>query len=84
MAMRMRIDGVRYEWGGGGHRAVRIKPAAEESHAERLREPEMTLQMMKTVDLVQRNFWTFVADELERATGELFNVQTLEERFREL
>ncbi|KAH7128659.1 hypothetical protein B0J11DRAFT_484719 [Dendryphion nanum] len=76
------------KWKGHGHRSVRIKPnpdpKAVDSNAERLQDPGMTLHMMQAVEVVNRNFWTFVADEMERATGEFFDWGALERRFGEL
>lgn len=45
---------------------------------------EKTDQLMDAVAKVERNFWTLVADEMERATTKLYPAARLADRYHEI
>ncbi|KAF2735806.1 hypothetical protein EJ04DRAFT_562951 [Polyplosphaeria fusca] len=49
---------------------------------QELEERERTQMLVDAVDKVQRNFWVTVADEMERATGKLYDAKVVEARYR--
>jgi hypothetical protein len=50
--------------------------------ARELEKTEHTTKLVKAVALVQANLWTYVADEMERVTGKLFDAKALESRYK--
>lgn len=52
--------------------------------AQELETAERTEMVVDAVAIVERNFWVFVADELERTTGKLYDPKAIESRFKEL
>jgi hypothetical protein len=49
-----------------------------------LQTPEKTEQLVEAVAKVERNFWKFVADEMERATTKLYDPEELANRFHSI
>ena len=45
---------------------------------------ERTAMLVDAVEVIERNFWIFVADELERTCGKLYDPKVLESRFKSL
>ena len=58
---------------------VRSKVSADE-HKE-LESVKRTEQLMEAVARVERNFWVFVADEMERATTKMYQPEELARRY---
>jgi hypothetical protein len=56
------------------------KTVAEDEYGD-LETAEKTEQLMKAVAKVERNFWTLVADEMERATTKLYPAGRLADRY---
>jgi hypothetical protein len=56
------------------------KTVAEDEYGD-LETAEKTEQLMEAVAKVERNFWTLVADELERATTKLYPAGRLADRY---
>ena len=56
------------------------KPVAEDEYAD-LETADKTEQLMEAVAKVERNFWTLVADELERTTTKLYPAGRLAGRY---
>jgi exopolysaccharide biosynthesis protein len=52
-----------------------------EVHDNDLETAEMTEQLMDAVAKCERNFWKYVADELERATTKMYNAEKLASRY---
>ncbi|KAI4706369.1 hypothetical protein J4E89_008783 [Alternaria sp. Ai002NY15] len=52
-----------------------------EVHENDLETPQMTEQLMDAVAKCERNFWKYVADELERATAKMYDADKLAERY---
>ncbi|KAI4958767.1 hypothetical protein J4E86_004373 [Alternaria arbusti] len=52
-----------------------------EVHENDLETPQMTEQLMDAVAKCERNFWKYVADELERATAKMYDAEKLSERY---
>lgn len=46
-----------------------------------LESPERMEQLVKAVAKIERNFWTLVADEMERSTARLYEPEALKERY---
>jgi hypothetical protein len=61
---------------------VNMRKLVEED--ENLQTAERTGQLMEAVAKVERNFWIFVADEMERSTTKLYSPAALSERFHAL
>jgi hypothetical protein len=59
-------------------------PGEVEEQREELQTSEMTTQLMGAVAVVDRNFWTLVADELERRTARYYAPEELALRFHEV
>ena len=55
-----------------------------EQQREELLTPEVTQQLMSAVAVVDRNFWSLVADELERRTARYYAPHELAEQFHEI
>ncbi|KAF1993416.1 hypothetical protein P154DRAFT_503484 [Amniculicola lignicola CBS 123094] len=68
---------------GQSHNNVR-KKAKLSPDTEELETADLSEMLAKAVERVQRNIWAFVADEMERATGKLYEPRALESRFRAL
>jgi hypothetical protein len=62
---------------------VRI-PATSEQDIEELETLDMTEALENAVDIVNKNFFIFVADEMERRTGKLYSAEALEARYEKL
>jgi hypothetical protein len=58
---------------------VRV-PAANQKDLEELQSAEMTDALRSAVDIVNDNFYMFVADEMERITGKFYDLKALEAR----
>ncbi|KAF2818913.1 hypothetical protein CC86DRAFT_460840 [Ophiobolus disseminans] len=56
------------------------KPVKEDEYGD-LETDEKTEQLMDAVAKVERNFWTFVADEMERSTTKLYPAGRLASRY---
>lgn len=52
-----------------------------EVHENDLETPQMTEQLMDAVAKCERNFWKYVADELERATAKMYDAEKLASRY---
>jgi hypothetical protein len=52
-----------------------------EVHDDDLETPQMTEQLMDAVAKCERNFWKYVADELERATAKMYDADRLASRY---
>lgn len=59
---------------------VRKRSKLAEECAE-LETVDKTTLLAEAVETIQRNFWTFVADELERTTGKLYDPKAIASRF---
>jgi hypothetical protein len=60
-----------------------LRKALEDSDQE-LRSEQRTEQLLEAVGRVERGFWDFVADEMERITGGYWKAEELERRYREV
>lgn len=56
------------------------KPVSEKEHDE-LETTERSEQLMQAVAKVERNFWVFVANEMERSTTRLYSPDALADRY---
>jgi hypothetical protein len=57
--------------------------ASPEEHEE-LKTTEKTEQLMQAVAVIERNFWSLVADEMERATTKLYEPDELASRYHSI
>ncbi|RYN96538.1 hypothetical protein AA0120_g3502 [Alternaria tenuissima] len=57
------------------------QPVTAELQDKGLEEVEKTEQLMKAVAKCERNFWKYVADEMERATTKMYDPEELASRF---
>lgn len=51
---------------------------------QELERPERLAMLAEAVEVVERNFWVFVADELERTTGKLYDEKVIESCYKTL
>jgi hypothetical protein len=52
--------------------------------AQEMETTEKTEMLIDAVAVINRNFWTFVADEMERSSGKLYDPRVLESRYKQL
>jgi signal recognition particle subunit SEC65 len=58
-----------------------VRKQIKEEEKVELETPEKTEQLMKAVAKVERNFWIFVADEMERSTTRMYSPSVLADRY---
>ncbi|KAF2010370.1 hypothetical protein BU24DRAFT_413966 [Aaosphaeria arxii CBS 175.79] len=78
------VDGEGGEkWQGHGFRAVRVMSKLDADSRE-LETAVGTGHLVDAVAVVQRGFWGYVADELERSTGKFYDPKAIESRWKEI
>jgi hypothetical protein len=63
--------------------SVRTKSKLSQQ-ARELEQADMTEALVRAVSTVEQNFWTFVADELERNTAKMFDARACESRYHSI